>query len=82
MNVIKLLIEQILIELTEKKPKVLNGLFAIPKKDRQRLIVDARRSNLYFSECLPVVLPNLGDMVTVAKGTLISITTEYEYLIG
>ena len=40
----------------------MNGLFAVPKKDKQRLILDARRANLHFIACPEVVLPNPGSL--------------------
>ncbi len=40
-----------------------NGLFAVPEKEKQRLIMDSRRANSYFNELRPEVLPNPGDFV-------------------
>ncbi len=45
------------------KPKVINGIFAVPKKDKQRLIIDARKANDQFIESPLVVSPNPGELV-------------------
>ncbi len=60
-NVIKILPEKGLVELRPTKPKVINGICAVLKKDKQRLIIDARNANGHFIECPFVVLPNAGN---------------------
>ncbi len=62
-NVIKILREKGLVELRSTKPKVMNGIFAVPKKDKgQRLInwTPGRQMTGLLSVQL-VVLPTLGN---------------------
>lgn len=62
-KVVQILINKKIIEMRETKPKVVNGLFSVPKKEKQRLILDARKANLYFTACPEVILPNPGCLV-------------------
>lgn len=51
-------------ELVRGRPKVIKGVFAVPKSEqgKQRLIIDARNANLEFFEPPNVELPNLGHL--------------------
>lgn len=37
-----------MVELREKKPKVINGIFGVPKKDKKRLVIDASNAKNHF----------------------------------
>jgi hypothetical protein len=56
-----------MVKVQQSAPKVVNGLFATPKdKDKQRLIIDARRGNMFFKDPEKVDLPTpaiLADLV-------------------
>ena len=51
-----------LMTLVKRRPKVLNGVFAVPKgeKDEQRLIIDARKANSFFAAPLKIEFRNPG----------------------
>lgn len=55
-----------IVALSQDRPHVVNGIFGVPKSDdKQRLIIDAQRANLYFSKCPDIELPNPGDLVNL-----------------
>ena len=55
------LVDAGLLRLTTKKPREINGVFAVPKDDdKQRLIIDARRANLHLVEPSDPELPHPG----------------------
>ena len=62
-KVIKVLEQKGIIQLVQSRPEVINGMFAVPKRDKQRLIIDARRANLYFKDSPEIALPNPGNLV-------------------
>ena len=49
-----------MVELRGEKPKVINGIFGVPKKGKQCLIIDARNANNHFIEPDDPKLPNPG----------------------
>ena len=59
-----------MIELVEEKPKEINGLFGVPKDGgkSQRLILDARRANLHFTEPEDPDLPHPGLLTQLEMG--------------
>ena len=56
--------------LQKNKPKIINGIFGVPKGDKQRLIIDARNANTIFKEPPTVNLPTPGDLseLIIEKG--------------
>ncbi len=62
-TIAQLLSEKGLVRLIESRPKFINGIYAVPKKDKQRLIIDARKANAFFIPCPRVIFPNPGDLV-------------------
>ena len=62
-----------MVELHSAKPKVINGVFGVPKQEKQRLIIYARNANKYFIDPPDPNLPNPGDfneLVLSEKGRL------------
>ena len=63
-----------LVLLQETPPKVINGVFAVPKPGvKQRLIIDARPANAYLNEPPKTVLPNpgkLGELYAIGTGDI------------
>ena len=51
----------VMVELRDREPKLINGAFGVPKGDKQRLIIDARNANGYFVKPYNQELPNPGD---------------------
>lgn len=60
-ELVKSLQEKQIFELVDEQPVKINGLFAVEKDvTRQRLILDARRANHYFSEPEDPRMPHPG----------------------
>lgn len=63
-----------MVKFTKSKPIVINGMFGVTKPDGStRVIIDARRANLYFKTPAPAELPNpalLGDILINPDETL------------
>jgi hypothetical protein len=58
-KLIQLLVDIGMVELRKCAPTVINGVFAVPKDEQsQRLIIDARRANLFFCQPDHVDLPS------------------------
>lgn len=54
------------VRLQEKKPRVINGIFAVPKdKNMQRLIIDGRPANAVFKDPPHVELPTPTDLASL-----------------
>ncbi|KAI0560192.1 hypothetical protein FGB62_122g058 [Gracilaria domingensis] len=53
-----------LVTLRKKKPKIINGVFAVPKSEKgvQRLIIDARNANKAFRTPPEIEIPNPGHL--------------------
>ena len=53
-----------LVTLIKPRPRVLNGVLAVPKseRDQQRLIIDARNANSFFAATPVIELPNPGHL--------------------
>ena len=49
-----------IVGLRRERPKVINGIFGVPKQDKQRLIIDARNANAHFVTPANPDLPNPG----------------------
>ena len=60
-KLIRTLVGNGMVELRDQEPKVINGVFGVPKRDKQRLIIDARNANGYFVKPDNPELPNPGD---------------------
>ena len=56
------LVERGILSLQKEEPTVINGIFGVPKGEKQRLIIDARNANALFEEPPKVELPNPGDL--------------------
>ena len=47
-KLVRTLVGNVMVELRDREPKLINGAFGVPKRDEQRLIIDARNANGYF----------------------------------
>ena len=59
-ELIEKLVSNGMVEVRREKPKVINGVFGVPKQEQQRLIIDARNANEHFIEPDDPNLPNPG----------------------
>lgn len=57
-SLIRRLVDCGLVQLQKQRPTVVNGIFAVPKGEKQRLIIDARNANTLFSDPPDVDLPS------------------------
>lgn len=71
-----------LVQLQRHRPKVVNGIFAVPKGEtQQRLIIDARPANAVLADPPKVVLPNpgnLGNLILRGEGPLFVAKSDME----
>jgi len=70
-----------LVELRERRPKVINGIFGVAKQEKQRLIIDARNANSYFVEPEDPGLPNpshLSSLVVEGAGPVYLAKTDMD----
>ena len=66
-SVISSLCEVGFVQLQEKKPRIINGIFSVPKdKIMQRLIIDGRPANAVFTEPPHVELPTPSDLAALS----------------
>ena len=67
-ELISRLCENGMVRLQHSKPKVINGIFGVPKGDEQRLIIDAQNANRRFRKPDDPALPNPGDLASLTLG--------------